>query len=50
MDWLTWIALGVFVLLGPSAAGLLLWRRLVERRYVQVWPKDVPDGNKEYLG
>ena len=50
VNWWTRIALGVFVLLGPSAAALLLWRKLVERRYVTAWVKDVPDGNEEYLG
>ena len=50
MNWWSWIALGVFVLLGPSAAGLLLWRKLVERHYVTAWVEDVPDGNEEYLG
>ena len=28
MEWWSWVALIVFLLFGPSVAGLLLWRRL----------------------
>ena len=50
MEWWSWVALIVFLLFGPSVAGLLLWRKLVERHYIEIMPADVPDGNGEYLG
>ena len=50
MSGLTWFALIVFLLLGPSTAALLFWRKLVERRYITLMPADVPDGNEEWLG
>lgn len=52
MNPIAWIALVVFLLFGPSTAGYLLYRRLTERRYINVtgvMPQDVPDGNGEWL-